>query len=95
MPDFKISGAVQRGVKLRSPEVLVNELESWTMLARPKSVIRAFPDPSTMMLDYPRFCQKGRTKVSNDTHPFEIPMNNITRIEICETIGDVEQLRLR
>jgi len=51
-PDPNISGAAHRRVELGSSEVLTSELESRAMVARPKSAIRAFPDPSTMIFGW-------------------------------------------
>ena len=77
--DFKISGAVHRKVWPWSSVGLASEFGSRTITARPKSMIRAFPDSSTMMFDCDRLRQSGYSRITTDhTHPFEISVNHST-----------------
>ena len=71
----------------------MSELVSRAMVARPKSVIRAFPDSSTMIFDYGYLRQSGCAEASNHAYPFKISVDYLARVEIAKTFGDTKQLR--
>jgi len=63
------------------------------MVARPKSVIRAFPNLSTITFDCGCHRKSGCAEVGDYAHPFEISVNHPARVEVDKTFGTAKQLR--